>query len=205
MADYTFFTNPMSRGQIARWALHEAGATYDQVIISYTEPKPEAFLAANPMGAAHADPSWRGRCRLTECAAICAYLAEAHPAAAGSHGRGTRQLLPLAVLRGGPGAGNHRPRLRFRARREAGSLLRFRQFRSMVEALAGHFASHDFVSDRATMADVYVGSQVLWGLMFKTLPQNDSFAAYAARLMERPAYKEAKAIDNAMMPPKDAA
>ena len=26
MADYTFFTNPMSRGQIARWALHEAGA-----------------------------------------------------------------------------------------------------------------------------------------------------------------------------------
>ena len=30
MAEYTFFTNPMSRGQIARWALHEAGAEYDQ-------------------------------------------------------------------------------------------------------------------------------------------------------------------------------
>ena len=26
MADYTFFFNPMSRAQIARWALHEAGA-----------------------------------------------------------------------------------------------------------------------------------------------------------------------------------
>jgi hypothetical protein len=50
MASYTLFTNPMSRGQIARWALHEAGADYDQIIVSYTEPKPEALLAANPMG-----------------------------------------------------------------------------------------------------------------------------------------------------------
>ena len=25
MAEYTFYTNPMSRGQIVRWALHEAG------------------------------------------------------------------------------------------------------------------------------------------------------------------------------------
>lgn len=29
MAEYTFFTNPMSRGQIGRWALHEAGADYE--------------------------------------------------------------------------------------------------------------------------------------------------------------------------------
>jgi glutathione S-transferase len=40
MADYTFFTNPMSRGQIARWALHEAGADYEQVIVEYGQPKP---------------------------------------------------------------------------------------------------------------------------------------------------------------------
>ncbi|MEL6876459.1 MAG: glutathione S-transferase, partial [Pseudomonadota bacterium] len=30
----TFYTNPMSRGQIARWALHEAGAEYDQKILA---------------------------------------------------------------------------------------------------------------------------------------------------------------------------
>ena len=37
MAEYTFFTNPMSRGQIARWALHEAGADYDQVLIDWAD------------------------------------------------------------------------------------------------------------------------------------------------------------------------
>ncbi|WP_343612488.1 glutathione S-transferase family protein [Novosphingobium sp.] len=209
MADYTFFTNPMSRGQIARWALHEAGATYDQVIVSYTEPKPEAFLAANPMGKL---PTLihhgAGDAVITECAAICAYLAEAHPAAG---------LAPTAEERANYyrwlffAAGPVEQAITARAFgfepdekqvRSCG----FGNFDLMVEALAGHFASHDFVcGSRFTMADVYVGSQVLWGLMFKTLPQNDSFAAYAARLMERPVYKEAKAIDNAMMPPKDAA
>lgn len=35
MASYTFFTNPMSRGQIVRWALHEVGADYDQVLVDW--------------------------------------------------------------------------------------------------------------------------------------------------------------------------
>ncbi|MBD59204.1 MAG: glutathione S-transferase, partial [Citromicrobium sp.] len=49
MAEFTFYTNPMSRGQIARWALHEAGADYEQVIIAYGPDQPEAFVKANPM------------------------------------------------------------------------------------------------------------------------------------------------------------
>ena len=50
MADYTLFTNPMSRGTTARWALHEAGADYEQVIVAYAEARPAALLAANAMG-----------------------------------------------------------------------------------------------------------------------------------------------------------
>ena len=60
----------------------------------------------------------------------------------------------------------------------------------------------DFLSDRAfvcgerfTMADVYLGSQVDWGLMFKSLPERGSFQAYAERLRAREPYKTAKAID----------
>ena len=34
MADYTFYTNPMSRGQIVRWALHEAQADYEQALLT---------------------------------------------------------------------------------------------------------------------------------------------------------------------------
>ena len=48
MADYTLFTNPMSRGQIARWALHEADADYDTQIVDWQD-KPKALLDANPM------------------------------------------------------------------------------------------------------------------------------------------------------------
>ena len=49
MAEYTFYTNPMSRGQIARWALHETKADYAQEIVDWAN-KPAKFLAANPMG-----------------------------------------------------------------------------------------------------------------------------------------------------------
>jgi 5-dehydro-4-deoxyglucarate dehydratase len=47
MADYTFYTVPMSRGQIARWALHEAGADYQQVLVDWANRPPE-LAAANP-------------------------------------------------------------------------------------------------------------------------------------------------------------
>jgi glutathione S-transferase len=78
MSKIDFYTNPMSRGQIARWALHEAGAEYEQHILSYdsTMKAPE-YLAINPMGKVPAIVH-DGKV-VTECAAICAYLADAFP------------------------------------------------------------------------------------------------------------------------------
>ena len=52
---------------------------------------------------------------------------------------------------------------------------------------------------RFTAADVYVGSQVIWGLQFGSLPDRPAFADYAARLIERPAYLCAAALDNALI------
>ena len=49
MAEYTLFTQPMSRGQIARWALHEANADYAHHLVDLSA-KPAALLAVNPMG-----------------------------------------------------------------------------------------------------------------------------------------------------------
>ncbi len=75
-----FYTNPMSRGQIARWMLHEVGAPYDQHILSYEDGMKSAdYLAINPMGKVPAIVH-RGQV-VTECAAICAYLADAFPQA----------------------------------------------------------------------------------------------------------------------------
>jgi glutathione S-transferase len=57
-----------------------------------------------------------------------------------------------------------------------------------VAVLEGRLADSPYVAgDRFTAADVYVGSQVGWGLMFQTLPARPAFVAYWDRLKDRPA------------------
>jgi glutathione S-transferase len=77
MADLIFYTNPQSRGRVVRWMLEEVGAPYDAEIIDYEAMKSPDFLALNPMGKVPAIKH-DGRV-VTECAAICAYLADALP------------------------------------------------------------------------------------------------------------------------------
>ena len=80
MSELIFYTNPMSRGQIARWMLEEVGAPYEQRIVQYgPEMKGPDYRAINPMGKVPAIVH-DGKV-VTECAAICAYLAEAFPEA----------------------------------------------------------------------------------------------------------------------------
>ena len=59
MAQFTFYTVAMSRGQIARWALHEAGADYDQIVFDWAT-RPEGFFRDQPdeQGARARAPSW---------------------------------------------------------------------------------------------------------------------------------------------------
>jgi glutathione S-transferase len=54
------------------------------------------------------------------------------------------------------------------------------------------------LGERFTAADVYVGSQIAWGLMFKSLPARPAFQAYAERIAARPAAVRARAIDDAL-------
>ena len=204
MADFTFFTNPMSRGQIARWAFHEVHADYEQVLIDWGA-KPAALLQANPLGKVptiiHHSPT--GDHVVTECAAICAYLADIYPhAGLGPTPAERADYYRWLFFAAGPleqAATSHHygfvpndPR--------ASVALGFGTYEGTMGALEGHLSHNDFVcGSRFTMADVYVGSQVDWGLMFKTFPQNDAFNAYAERCRERAAYKEAKAIDGALI------
>ena len=76
----------------------------------------------------------------------------------------------------------------------------FGSYERTIDALDQWFAGHHFVcGERFTMADVYVGSAVDWGLAFKSIPERASFAAYAERFRARDAYREAKAIDNKLI------
>ncbi len=203
MADYTFYTNPMSRGQIARWALHEAGAEYAQVLVDWAD-KPQAFVAANPMGKVptlvHHTPA--GDYTVTEGAAICAYLAEVHPAA---------NLLPTEDERADYlrwmffAAGPVEQAIVSRSMgwdvpKEREAMVGFGSLERVLDTLEQHFDANDYAcGSRFTMADVYVGSQVDWGLTFGSIPPRPAFAAYAERIQARAGYKAAKAIDHALI------
>lgn len=200
-ADILFYTNPMSRGQIARWMLEEVGQPYEQVILGYGAPmqSPE-YLAINPMGKVpaiiHAGQV------VTECAAICAYLADAFPEAG---------LLPDPEHRGayfrwlffaaGPvEAAVTNKFLNVQVPPEKQGAAGYGSFERMVDTLERAVTDKDYIAgDRFSAADVYVGAQIDWGLTFGSIPSRPAFEAYAEKLRVRPAYRRQREIDNALI------
>jgi glutathione S-transferase len=64
----------------------------------------------------------------------------------------------------------------------------FGSYDRTIDTLEQHLADNRFVcGDRFTMADVYVGSHVDWGLAFGTFPKRDAFTAYVERCRARAA------------------
>ena len=199
----TFYTNPMSRGQIARWMLEEVGAPYEQILLDYgTTMKGADYLAINPMGKVPAIK--HGDKVITECAAICCYLAEAFPEAglAPESDEERADYYRWMFFGAGPlESAVTMNSLGWSPDEEQQRMVGFGDYDRVVDVLEDYFNSHDFVcGGRFTAADVYVGAHVDWGMAFGSLPQRDSFDAYAGRLRERDAYQRAKAIDIELMP-----
>lgn len=203
MASYTFYTNPMSRGQIARWALHEVGVDYEQVLVDWAA-KPAAFVAANPMGKVPTliHQSTAGDRTITECAAICAYLAQAQPEAGLlPNDAETADYFRWLFFAAGPVEQAIVARsMGWEVPEGREGMVGFGTYERVLDTLENHFNSNAFVCGaRFTMADVYVGSQVDWGLTFGSIPPRPAFVAYAERLQAREAYKDAKGIDAALI------
>ena len=198
----TFYTNPMSRGQIARWMLEESGAPYEQVLLDYaTTMHAPDYHAINPMGKVPAIVH-DGKI-ITECAAICAYLADAFPAAGLAPAPEARaDYYRWLFFAAGPveAAVTNRA-LGWEAPPEREAMLGYGSYERVCDTLEAAVSGRSFIAgDRFSAADVYVGSQIDWGLMFGSLPKRDAFEAYVAPFRERPAYQRAKAIDTALMP-----
>ena len=199
MADYTFYTNPMSRGQIARWALHEAGADYEQVLVDWMA-KPAGLTDANPLAKVPTVVHHHGGHDhvVTEAAAICHYLAEMTAPGLLPRDEEKADYFRYLFYAAGPveqavtskamGWSVDEPQKQ--------GMVGFGSYERAIDAFEGMLEDRDFVcGKRFTMADVYVGSQIDWGLSFKSLPSRPAFEAYAERLRGREAYKAAKAID----------
>lgn len=201
--EIVFYTNPMSRGRIVRWMLEELGQPYRTEVLDYgTTMKAPAYLAINPMGKVPA-VAWRGVV-VTECAAICAWLADAFPEAGlapafDDPARGT-WLRWLFFAAGPLEAVITAKSLGLLAPPDKAMTAGYGSFEDAVDTLETAVARGPYIlGDRFSAADVYVGSQIIWGLMFKTLPERPAFKAYAERLSTRPAAVRAREIDDALI------
>lgn len=202
MADeLVFYSNPMSRGRIARWMLEEVGAPYRTEWLTYEgSMKAPDYLAVNPMGKV---PAIRhGKTVVTEAAAICAYMADAFPEAglappASQRADYYRWMFfaagPVEMAVSLKAFGLNVPRERERS-------IGCGSYESVLDALSYAVGRTSYIAgDTFTAADVYVGSHIGWGLQFGTLEARPEFQAYWDRLKDRPAYLKAKAIDDEEM------
>ncbi|WP_443970628.1 glutathione S-transferase family protein [Sphingobium sp. CR28] len=196
-----FYTNPMSRGQIGRWMLHEVGAPYDQHILSYEDGMKSAdYLAINPMGKVPAIVH-KGKV-VTECAAICAYLADAFPQAGLAPATEDRaDYYRWLFFAAGPVEAAVTNRAAgFDPTAEQGRMFGYGSYDRAIGTLDAALSASDYIcGSRFTAADVYIGAQVTWGTMFGTIHKTPAFERYVERVTSRPAYKAAKAIDDALI------
>ena len=202
MAEYTFYTNPMSRGQIARWALHEAGADYEQVLVDWAN-KPAGLAKANPMAKLPTIVHHHGGHdhAVTEAAAICHYLAEMTATELLPRSEEKADYFRYLFFAAGPvEQAVVAKSMGWQVPPDKEMMTGFGCYDRTIDAFETMLEGRDFVcGKRFTMADVYVGSQVDWGLSFKSISARPAFEAYAARLREREGYKAAKAIDGRLI------
>ncbi|GEO83168.1 MULTISPECIES: glutathione S-transferase family protein [Alphaproteobacteria] len=201
MADLTLYTNPMSRGRIARWMVEETGQPYEAVILPFGPAmKAVEYRALNPMGKV---PAVRhGDVVITECAAICAYLADTFPEARlappnNARGNYYRWLFFAA----GPleAAVSNRS-LGFEVPDERRRMIGYGSFEDVMDTLEIAVTTNPFVAGQAfTAADVYVGSHIGWGLQFGSIDKRPAFVDYLERVTDRPAYRQAKKKDDEAM------
>lgn len=203
MADeLVLYTNPMSRGRVARWMLEEIGVPYRVEFLDYgTTMKAPAYLAINPMGKVPA-LSHNGKV-ITENAAICVYLAEVFPhAGLGPTPAERADYYRWLFFAAGPleyAATNHALGMSPPAGREAA--VGYGSYEKAIDTLEYAVTRMPFIAgDRFTAADLYVGALLGYSMQFGTIPKRPAFESYYAKVSDRPAAKRAAQLDDAMMP-----
>ena len=205
MSTLEFFTNPMSRGRIVRWMLEEVGEPYETHILQYHEEmKSDAYRAINPMGKV---PAIRHNgAVVTECAAICAYLADAFPQAGlAPNPKDRAAYYRWLFFAAGPVEMAVTARaLDLEAKPDQTATVGYGTFDDVMDTLEIAVGGKDYlVGDRFSAADVYLGSQIGWGLQFGTVEKRPAFEAYWQRISDRDACHRAKEIDDSLIPKPD--
>jgi glutathione S-transferase len=191
--EIVFYHNPMSRGRMVHWMLEEIGAPYRIELISFDkgENRKPAFLAINPMGKIPAIVH-RGTA-VTETGAIITYLADAFPGsklapAISDAARGT--YLRWMFF----GQGCIEPalidRMLSRPPADRPTALGYGNYDDVLNAIEKALTPGPYIlGDHFSAVDVYIASQLGFGLMMKSLDPRPIFQSYVGRMSQRPAYQ----------------
>lgn len=202
-----FYTNPMSRGRIVRWMLEEVGEPYDTVLLDYgTAMKSADYLAVNPMGKVPAIK--HNDCVVTEAAAICAYLADMYPDRGLAPAPGNQKRGPyyrwMFFAAGPVEAAVTNKALEVAVPPEKGAFVGYGSFEAAIDNLEQALQPGPYIcGEQFTAADVYVGSQIGWGMMFGSIDKRPAFEDYFGRLSQRPAAVRARELDDTLMPKQE--
>lgn len=194
-----FYTNPMSRGRIVRWMLEETAIPYETTYLTFGGTmKADDYLSLNPMG--KVPTIQHGDTVVTECAAICAYLADTFPQAGLAPAPDNRgSYYRWMFFAAGPfeTAVTNRS-LGFVTPPDRVRMAGCGTFENVMDTIEKAVSGSPYIAgDRFTAADVYVGSQIGWGLQFGSIEKRPAFIDYWSRLSSREAYRRGTQKDDA--------
>ena len=207
--EIVFYTNPMSRGRIVRWMLEEVGQPYRTEVLGYgTSMKSAEYLAINPMGKV---PAIRhGDTVVTEGAAICAYLADAFPAAGLAPEPGSKARGPyyrwLFFAAGPLEQAVVNKALGFVTPEDRAAMAGYGSYEAALDGLEHAVKDGGYLAGgRFSAADLYVGSHIGWGMQFGTIEKRPAFERYFGLVIDRPAARRAAELDDALIAQQPAA
>lgn len=199
MANLILYHAAPSRSSIVRWMLEELGEPYDLHLLNLMngEQYEPSYRAINPMSKVPALK--HGDVVVTEAAAICTYLADAFPQAGLNVPIGDpRRGVYLKWLFFGPSCiepaiTDHAFPRKEEPRR---GMLGYGDFDRVMDVVAKAVERGPYLmGEKFTAADVIIGSNLRWGMMFDLVPKWSEFVAYVGRLEKRPALQRAVAKD----------
>lgn len=179
-----------------RWALEEAGASYDYVVMSNDEGRGEEHAKRHPLGRVPVLETDEGL--LFESAGLCLHVADSHPEAGLIPAPGTFEraqvyqwtFFAMTELE---------PKLirTYLARARGDDSLVEKEERRLAkagEAVATALDGREYLlGDRFTIADVVVGGVLTSARSYQLLPDLPELGAYLDRLDQRPAKQRAYA------------
>ncbi|MGE6697153.1 glutathione S-transferase family protein [Hyphomonas sp. NPDC076900] len=197
-----FYTNPMSRGRIIRWMLEETGAPYETRFLRYgDEMNSAAYAAVNPMRKVPAIVH-NGQA-VTECGAICLYLADAFPEAGLAPPlAGRASYYRWMMFAAGPWEqANVNAALGVQVTPEQSRMAGYGTFERALDVLLSLVPETGYMlGGKFSALDVYAGSHIGWATQFGSIPATPRIAAYLDRIQSRPAARRAAELDDAAIP-----